>query len=165
MNQYDFKLGFYGEDVLQLNDRWLRIINGEIWYAFNRTIYSTWSGDAPSQRFNVYLNWMYQYKVSENWQIRFGGGPAYTGWDEMFWFNLGFEFRWKEFIMFGPGLAIPLGVNGKYYPGMTVADLLTWRAMVRVEFGRPLYWHFQEQKAAEVRKLRKETSRYKRAGD
>jgi len=135
MTQDNLKLGAYVEGVKEFDDKWMGIITAEGWIGLDESIKSTWSGDTPSDRGNVQLGVYGQYKINEDWSTRFGGGPFWQQWDDMYGMHLRAEARWKNTVMFGPYANLfPFGKSSAY-KGIPTSDLQTWGAFARVEFG------------------------------
>ncbi|HDZ85693.1 MAG TPA: LysM domain-containing protein, partial [Candidatus Moranbacteria bacterium] len=135
MSQDSLKLGIYTEYVREMNDKWLGILTAEGWHALDRSIDSTWSGDEPSNRNQFMLGAYAQHRFNDTWQTRFGGGPFYQGWDDMYGLHLRAELRWKEIIMIGPYVNLfPFGKSSTY-DGVPTSDLQTIGAFVRLEAG------------------------------
>lgn len=135
MQQDSLKLGLYTEYIRELNDKWMAMGVIEGWIDVDSSINSTWSGDSPSERGQISLAAYAQYKINEDWSVRFGGGPFYQEWDDMFGLHLRAEARWKKTVMFGPYANLfPFGKTDSY-SGIPTSDLQTLGLFVRVEFG------------------------------
>lgn len=136
MHQDNTKLGLYTEVLKRTDPKWIIGATAEGWYALDRDIDSTWSGDKPSNRTTLAINALAQYKINDDWQVRGSAGPFYQGWDKLWGLRTSAEARYKETIMVGPQLAIfPFGLS-KVYDGVASAgDLITLTGFVRVELG------------------------------
>ncbi len=136
MHQDNTKLGLYTEVLKRTEPKWIIGATAEGWYALDRDINSTWSGDKPSNRTTLAVNALAQYKMNDDWQVRGVIGPFYQGWDKLWGLRASAEARYKETVMFGPQLAIfPFGLS-KVYDGIANAgDLTTLTGFVRVELG------------------------------
>jgi hypothetical protein len=147
MTQHNFKVGLYGEYVRELNNRWNMITTGEAWYAPNSGIRSTWSGDKPSDRTWIGAGLYGQYKINDDWQVRFGGGPFYQGWDDLVGLHVRAEARWKEIVMIGPYANLYAWKSGTY-SGVPLSDLQTYGAFIRIEFG-PIIRNYDQKRRME----------------
>lgn len=156
MSQNNLKLGGYGEYVRQLDDKWTGILTGEGWYALQKSINSTWSGDKPANRTQLMAGLYGQYKINDNWQTRFGGGPFYQGWDKMTGMHLRAELRWKETIMFGPYANLFLFGKSSIYEAIATSDLQTYGAFIRIEFGKIIRDWDEKRRMDRIRKLHEE---------
>jgi LysM repeat protein len=138
-DQDNWKAGIYTEYVRRENEKWLWGLTGEAWWTLNKEVHASIPGIDPSKRTTVMAAAFVQRKINDFWQTRFAAMPAWTEWDNQYWFNLIGELRYDETVMFGPSIGIPLGVSSinKSY-GLDAGDLFTWRGFVRVEFGKPL---------------------------
>lgn len=136
MHQENVKLGFYSEYLNweYLKDGWHWGITAEGWLALDETIKSTWSGDSPSERGQLAINFLVQKELSEDWQARLAVGPFYQEWDELFGLRAQAELRWKEIIMFGPWVSVfPFGLSDVYEGVASASDLTTLGFFVRIE--------------------------------
>lgn len=153
MNQEHFKLGLYGEYIRQMDDRWQGILIAEGWHSLDGSIKSTWSGDSPSNRTQLSMGAYAQYKLDQNWQIRFGGGPFYQGWDHMWGLHARAEARYKETLMIGPYVNLfPFG-KSSIYNGIPTSDLQTIGAFVRIEFGKIIREADRKARMEQIKKL------------
>ena len=135
MEQDNLKLGFYTEYARKESKKWIWGATGEAWFAFNRDIDSTWSGDRPSKRMTLASYIFAQRKLSVNWQLRGAGGIFYQGWDRLTGLRAQLEARYKETLMFGPWVSFfPFGLSS-VYDGYSASDLTTIGGFVRLELG------------------------------
>ncbi|MCD6149669.1 LysM peptidoglycan-binding domain-containing protein [bacterium] len=135
MEQNNLKFGFYTEYARKESKKWIWGATGEAWFAFNRDIDSTWSGDRPSKRMTLASYIFAQRKLSDNWQLRGAGGVFYQGWDRLTGLRAQLEARYKETLMFGPWVSFfPFGLTS-VYDGYSASDLTTVGGFVRVELG------------------------------
>lgn len=137
VDQHNVKAGLYAEYVREFNDKWLGMITIEGWHAFHKEMRSTWSGDSPASRTYGNIGLYAQYRIADNWQLRFGGGPFYQRWDRMGGIHLRAELRAYETIMVGPYVNFfPFRLSDQYREGgYSKSDLTTWGAFIRVEAG------------------------------
>ena len=135
MEQDNLKLGFYTEYARKESKKWIWGATGEAWFALNRDIDSTWSGDRPSKRMTLASYIFAQRKLSDNWQLRGAGGIFYQGWDRLTGLRAQLEARYKETLMFGPWVSFfPFGLTS-VYDGYSASDLTTVGGFVRLELG------------------------------
>lgn len=139
MHQDNTKIGLYTEVLKRTDPKWIIGATAEGWYALDRDITSTWSGDKASNRTTLAINALAQYKINDDWQVRGSAGPFYQGWDKLWGLRASAEARYKETIMVGPQFAVfPFGLS-KVYDGVASAgDLTTITGFVRVELGAPI---------------------------
>jgi len=153
--QNDLKAGVYAEYIRQMSEKWQGSLTAEGWYNFNRHLTTTWSGDKPSDRTQINLGAYAQYKMNDDWQLRFGGGPFYQGWDHLTGLHLRAEARYKETIMFGP-YANLFAWKTAAYEGVPLGDLQTIGAFVRIEFGPVIRDWDEVRRAKRIQKFQKE---------
>src|SRR3989344_5501907 len=156
MRQNNLKLGEYAEYVRQLSERFTGILSVECWYALNKSINSTWSGDQPANRTQLMAGLYSQYKINENWQTRFGGGPFYQGWDEMTGLHLRAELRYKEIVMVGPYANLFIFGKSSIYDAISTSDLQTYGAFIRIEFGKIIRDWDEKRRMDRIRKMNEE---------
>lgn len=136
MEQDNIKLGLYGEYEHQFDEKWMGVVVAEGWWDLNNSRVSSWAGDQSETREMFGIGAYGQYKFNEDWSVRFGGGPFYQGWDELFGIRISVEVRWRDRLMFGPSLAIfPFGLSSVYEGIYSASDLTTLTGFVRYEFG------------------------------
>ncbi len=128
------KLGLYAEYLARTSPDWLLGITGEVWHSFDRRIKSTWSGDKPQDRGSLAFNLFQQYRINDNWQVRFVEGASHQNWDKLNFLNLHAEARYQETFMFGPRISFALN-KPDAYKNVARGDLTTIGAFVRAEFG------------------------------
>ncbi len=139
MHQDNTKLGLYTEILKRTDPKWIIGATAEGWYALDRDISSSWSGDTPQNRTTLALNALAQYKINEDWQVRGAAGPFYQGWDHLWGLRALAELRYKETIMVGPQIAIfPFGLSSIYDGVASAGDLTTLTGFVRLELGAPI---------------------------
>ncbi len=135
MSQNNVKLGFYTEYTRAESERWIWGVTGETWFALDRHINSTWSGDKPSNRMTLGANAFVQRKINNDWQVRGAFGIFYQGWDDLTGLRAQLEARYKEALMFGPWVSFfPFGITSAYN-GYSASDLTTIGGFVRLELG------------------------------
>jgi hypothetical protein len=153
MHQDNVKLGAYTEylDWRHLKDGWYWGATAEAWWALDRSISSSWSGDKPSERDQYSVNLFVQKKLSEDWQVRGSGGLFYQSWDDLMGVKLQAELRWKEIVMFGPWVSFyPFGISD-VYSGYGAGDLTTLGLFVRVELAGILRAEDQERRMEAIK--------------
>lgn len=131
------KLGlFVGYTEKLNNDGDLAGIIGEYWKSFGQTVDSTWKAQPVQNRGSVSLSGFYETNLSDDgaWRQRIIGGWQYTNWDQQNWARGIYEVRYDGWLMFGPQIALPLGISNLNQP-LTARDLTTIGAFVRVELG------------------------------
>jgi len=131
------KIGLYGGYTERLNKEGdLAGLIGEYWKSFGQTVHSTWAGQPVQDRGSFSLSGFYETKLSQDnkWRQRFIGGVAHTNWDQQNWLRGTYEFRYDNWLMFGPQITLPIGVSQLNQP-LSARDLTTIGAFVRVEFG------------------------------
>lgn len=135
VDQKGYKFGLYGSYYERHGENLVGAI-GEYWQSFGQTVKSSWSGQEVQNRGSVGVYGVYEHPLTEdnNWRLRWIAGANYTNWDEQPWFRLVSEFRYKEWLMFGPQLSVPIGISELNQP-LTTGDLTTVGAFVRVELG------------------------------
>ena len=153
--QNDLKAGIYSEYIRQMSEKWQGSLTAEGWYNFNRHLVTTWSGDKPSDRTQINLGAFAQYKMNDKWQLRFGGGPFYQGWDHLTGLHARAELRYKEILMFGP-YANLFPWKTAAYEGIPLGDLQTVGAFVRVEFGPIIRDWDYARRAKRIQKFQRE---------
>ncbi len=135
MEQDNVKLGFYTEYARKESEKWIWGTTAEAWYALDRDINSTWSGDKPSRRMNLLFYLFAQRKLSDDWQLRGAGGIFHQRWDHMTGLRAQLEARYKETLMFGSWISFfPFGLSSAY-DGYSASDLTTIGGFVRLELG------------------------------
>lgn len=129
----------YAERTTGESDGPLVGVIGEYWKSFGQKVDSTWSAQPVQDRGSIAAYAFYDTKLSDDgkWRIRYLGGIAHTNWDSQNWLRLSPEFRYNEWLMFGPQLTLPIGISQANLP-MTAHDLTTLGAFVRVELGKPV---------------------------
>jgi LysM repeat protein len=153
IHQDNTKVGFYTELLERYHKDWIFGATAEGWYAFRRNIESTWSGDRPSNRTQLAVNILAQYKISEDWQVRGVVGPFYQGWDELWGMRALAELRYKETIMAGPWRSwYPFGLSDTY-KGISAGNLTTLGWFVRVELGAPIRSWDRKIRMDKIRKM------------
>lgn len=163
MHQNSWKLGTYVEDVLELNDRWRAIFTGEAWFNLDRDRESTWSGDSVSSRSFFGVAAYLQYKLNSDVEFRFGGGPFWQGWDNLWGLYGKFEVRLWKTIMLGPYANIfPFGGISSAYPGASAWDIATLGVFVRAEFNYLLNWRDEQGRAGGVTEVPEEERTFPR---
>lgn len=150
MHQDSTKLGLYAEYVRELDDRWMAMGVAEGWLGIGESIKSTWSGDSPSERGQIMLAGYGQYKFNDDWSLRFGGGPFYQQWDDMYGIHARAEMRWRNRLMFGPYVNFfPFGMSDAY-SGISASDLTGIGAFVRYEFGEDIREWYEKRRMERV---------------
>lgn len=155
-SQQHTKIGLYAEYVREFNKKWTGILSGEGWFALDSKIESSWAADKPQDRTFVGLGLYAQYKWTDDIAFRFGGGPFYQGWDDLWGLNFKAELRYKNTLMIGPYVSIfpDLWSNGEsiaeHYPGYGAADLTTLGWFVRIELGEFIRERIASNKAQRV---------------
>lgn len=135
VNQKGQKFGLYSTYFERHGDNLVGVI-GEYWKSFGQTVKSSWSGQPVQDRGSLGVYGVYEHKLGDgdDWRLRWIAGAQHTNWDSQNWFRFIPEFRYKEWLMFGPQVALPIGVSQSNRP-MSVSDLTTVGAFVRVELG------------------------------
>lgn len=135
VDQKGYKFGLYGSYYERHGENLVGAI-GEYWQSFGQTVKSSWSGQQVQNRGSVGVYGVYEHPLTEDdsWRLRWIAGVNYTNWDEQSWFRVTPEFRYKEWLMFGPQLTVPIGISSLNQP-LTTGDLTTVGAFVRVELG------------------------------
>lgn len=135
VNQKGQKFGLYSTYFERHGDNLVGVI-GEYWKSFGQTVKSSWSGQPVQDRGSLGVYGVYEHKLGDgdDWRLRWILGGQHTNWDSQNWLRFIPEFRYKETVMFGPQLALPIGVSQPNRP-MSVSDLTTVGAFVRVELG------------------------------
>lgn len=136
MKQDGLKAGLYGSYYERHGDD---LYGGilEYWKGFNQSVKSSWSGERVQDRGSIGIYGVYEHQLSDDdaWRLRWIGGAQHTDWDSQNWLRLAAEFRYNEWLMFGPQLSLPLGISGDN-SAFSAHDLTTLGAFVRVELGK-----------------------------
>lgn len=157
MHQDNTKLGLYTEVLKRTDPEWIVGATAEGWYALDRDITSSWSGDKPSNRTTLAVNALAQYRLSDDWQVRGSAGPFYQGWDKLWGLRASAEARYRETIMFGPQIAIfPFGLSSVYDGVASAGDLTTLTGFVRLELGAPIRKWDRNVRMEKIKKLDEE---------
>lgn len=128
------KLGLYAEYLARTSPDWLIGLSGEVWESFDRKIKSTWSGDKPQDRGSLAVNLFQQYRISDDWQMRFVEGVSHQNWDKLNFLRVSAEARWQETVMCGPNVAFALNKTAPYKT-VSKGDLTTLGFACRLELG------------------------------
>lgn len=117
----------------------------EYWKGLNQKVGSSWSGQPVQDRGSTGASVFYEHKLTDDneWRLRWIGGLQHTNWDKQDWFRFTPEFRYQNWLMFGPQLTWPVGGLSESYKGIPRGDLQTIGAFVRVELQK----HIQENDA------------------
>lgn len=136
VKQHGLKAGLYGSYYERHGDDLVGVI-GEYWHGFNQSVRSSWSGEQVQDRGSLGIYGVYEHQLSDDdaWRLRWIGGAQHTNWDSQNWLRLAAEFRYNEWLMFGPQLSLPLGISGDN-SAFSAHDLTTLGAFVRVELGK-----------------------------
>ncbi|MFZ2299615.1 MAG: LysM peptidoglycan-binding domain-containing protein [Candidatus Moraniibacteriota bacterium] len=137
VKQKGLKAGLYGSYYERHGDDLYGVI-GEYWHGFNQSVRSSWSGQQAQDRGSLGIYGVYEHQLSDDdaWRLRWIGGAQHTNWDSQNWLRLAAEFRYKEWLMFGPQISLPfLGISGDN-SAFSAHDLTTLGAFVRVELGK-----------------------------
>ena len=144
------KFGIYG-------GRYWRKLNGDLvgitaegWVSNAKKFASSWHGDKPQNRGSIRLDGFVQTRLSKHWQFRGIIGGSHGFWDKQSWLNGCGELRFKEVIMFGPCLSLPIG-KAALYRGVPWKELITGKAFIRIESGG-LYRKIQYNRLAKAYK-------------
>lgn len=135
--QSGWKPGFYTEYTRIESENFLWGLTAEGWIDWNQKIDSSWSGDSPSGRGQLAVSAFGQWKLNNDWQFRGIGSLFYQDWDYYLGLRVTPEFRWKETMMFGPMLSLPIHL-GSVYDGIARSNLITYGAFIRLELGTPI---------------------------
>ena len=134
MAQTGRRVGLYLEYAERQSEDLTVGVNGEIWRYNDGRITSTWSGDKPQDRGSANLNLWGQYRHSDDWQTRGIVGLSHQNWDQLNYFRLSAEVRYKETVMCGPSLALALN-KPEAYAQVARHDLTTLGFSCRLELG------------------------------
>lgn len=135
VNQKGQKFGLYGSYYERHGDN---LVGGiaEYWKSFGAKVKSSWSEQPAQDRGSLGIYGVYEHKLGkgEDWRLRWIAGAQHTNWDSQNWFRFIPEFRYKEWLMFGPQFALPIGVSHANQP-MRASDIANVGAFIRAEFG------------------------------
>lgn len=136
VNQEGQKLGLYGSYYERHEDNLVGVV-AEYWKGTHQSVKSSWSGQKVQDRGSLGVYGVYEHGLTDNdaWRLRWIAGVQHTNWDEQNWFRLTPEFRYKEWLMFGPQIALPIGGISKANQPLSHGDMTTFGAFVRVELG------------------------------
>jgi LysM repeat protein len=150
VDQKGQKFGLYGSYYERHGDNLVGAI-GEYWQSFGSKVKSSWSGQQAQDRGSVGVYGVYEHPLGDSgdWRLRWIAGVQHTNWDQQNWFRLTPEFRYQEWLMFGPQVAVPIGISAPNQP-LTHGDLTTVGAFVRVELGTEIRRADAEQRAEQV---------------
>ncbi|MBI2439424.1 MAG: hypothetical protein HYV45_02390 [Candidatus Moranbacteria bacterium] len=152
VNQKGQKIGLYGSYYERHGDDLLGVV-AEYWKGVNQSAKSSWSGQEIQDRGSIGVYGVYEHKLTDDdaWRLRWIAGVQHTNWDKQNWFRLIPEFRYKEWLMFGPQLAVPIGVSRANQP-LSHGDLnlTTIGAFVRVELGTEIRKQDADAREAQV---------------
>ncbi len=150
VSQKGQKIGLYGSYYERHGDDLLGVV-AEYWKGVNQSVKSSWSGQKVQDRGSLGLYGVYEHKLTDDdaWRLRWIAGVQHTNWDKQNWFRLIPEFRYKEWLMFGPQLAVPIGVSRANQP-LSHGDLTTIGAFVRVELGTEIRKQDADAREAQV---------------
>ncbi len=138
VRQKGLKAGLYGSYYERHGDDLVGVI-GEYWRGFNQSVRSSWSGERVQDRGSLGVYGVYEHPLTDDdaWRLRWIGGAQHTNWDSQNWLRLSAEFRYNEWLMFGPQLSLPLGISSDN-SAFSAHDLTTLGAFIRVELGKQL---------------------------
>lgn len=150
VDQKGYKFGLYSSYYERHGENLVGAI-GEYWKSFGSKVKSSWSGQQAQDRGSVGLSGVYEHPLGDSgdWRLRWIFGVQHTNWDRQNWFRLTPEFRFQEWLMFGPQVAVPLGVSKLNQP-LSHGDLTTVGAFVRVELGGEIRRADAEKRAEQV---------------
>ena len=139
-SQKGLKLGIYTGYAEKINNEGDLVgVIGEYWKSFGGSVKSTWAAQPVQDRGSLGAAVFYETKISDDnlWRIRYIGGVKHTNWDKQNWLQLTPEFRYDDWLMFGPQLTLPLGISHLNQP-LSHGDLTTIGAFMRVELGKKI---------------------------
>ena len=135
VDQKDLKFGLYTSYYEKHGENLVGVI-GEYWKSFNPSVKSSWSGQQAQDRGSLGIYGVYERPLGDSgdWRLRLVGGAQHTNWDQQNWLRATAEFRYQEWLMFGPQVSLPIGISTANQP-LTHGDLTTFGAFIRVELG------------------------------
>ncbi len=95
---------------------------------------SSYSGDRAKSPLSVDASVFHQHKLSKDWDLRAIGGLSWASYDHQPWLRAAAEFRYKNTVMIGPSLGLPIG-KASAYRGVSWSKLITPGAFIRAETG------------------------------
>jgi hypothetical protein len=97
-------LGYYAEYLRRFAPDLMTVLYSEGWVDVSRSFTSTWSGDHASNRSGFVIGAKLHKDWSDEWATRLGAQLGYAPQDNTLGANANLEFRYNDWLIFGPSL-------------------------------------------------------------
>ncbi len=151
VKQKGLKAGLYGSYYERHGDDLYGVI-GEYWHGFNQSVRSSWSGQQAQDRGSLGIYGVYEHQLSDDdiWRLRWSCGWQLTNWDRQNWARCAAEFRYNEWLMFGPNVAAPIFGISAANAAFTARDLTTYGGLIRFELKKQVKEGFADSMEAQL---------------
>ena len=151
VKQKGLKAGLYGSYYERHGDDLYGVI-GEYWHGFNQSVRSSWSGQQAQDRGSIGAYLIYEHPLTDNdiWRLRWSCGWQLTNWDRQNWARCAAEFRYNEWLMFGPNVAAPIFGISAANAAFTARDLTTYGGLIRFELKKQVKKGFADSMEAQL---------------